>query len=73
MAVTFPIDTDQGSPREVRLRATTDQGLLDTFAALTHRIHECKGSVVAGRCDGPCTDQRAQRDLVAAEMLRRMA
>lgn len=45
--------------------------LLTTAYALTHRIHECTGSTVAGQCDGPCTEQRAQRDLITAEVLRR--
>lgn len=42
--------------------------LLDTYAALTHRIHE------AERHGGwNAADQRAQRDLIRTEVLRRMA
>lgn len=39
-----------------------DADLLRTFAALTHRLHESDSR-----------DNRAQRDLVQAEILRRMA
>lgn len=51
------------------LRRTSDEGLLKTFAALTHRLH------VADR--NPETvllalDLRAQRDRVQDEILRRM-
>lgn len=55
-----------------QLAATSNEGLLRTFADLTHRIHECRGSQVAGQCDGPCTDLRTQRNAVEAELLRRM-
>lgn len=72
--VTLPIDTATGTPAEVRLRATTNEGLLTAYAALTHRIHECRGDwhPMLARCSGPCTDLRAQRDLVHAEIIRRM-
>lgn len=58
-------------PAAEALAATPTAELLTKAYALTHRIHECKGSTVAGQCDGPCTDQRAMRDLITAELLRR--
>lgn len=48
-----------------RLAATSDEGLLATFAALTHQIH------VTASAEGAAV-VRAQRDLVQAEVLRRM-
>lgn len=53
------------------LRRTSDEALLRTFAALTHRLH------VADRKRGPVVailamDLREQRDLVQEEILRRM-
>ena len=53
----------------VLLRETSDEGLLKTFAALTHRLH------VADRKPehlALAADLRAQRDIVQAEILRRM-
>jgi hypothetical protein len=44
------------------LRRTSDDGLLRTFAALTHRLH----------ADRKREDLREQRNLVEAEILRRM-
>jgi len=43
------------------LSQTSNEGLLRTFAALTHRLHETHS-----------LDVRAQRDIVQAEILRRM-
>jgi hypothetical protein len=54
------------------LREVADEQLFKTFAALTHQMHECKGSIVAGKCDGPCRLLREQRDLLQAVMTRRM-
>lgn len=56
---------------DVALHRTTDEGLLRTFAALTHRLH------VADRKSGPeaavhALDLREERDRVQAEILRRM-
>ena len=66
MTVT-PIDTAAKA-----LRETSSDALLTTIEALTHRIHECKGSTRAGVCDGPCTPLREQRAMVRAEVLRRI-
>lgn len=62
---------DPQAAAQALLAATPVEELLTKAYALTHRIHECRGSQVAGQCDGPCTDQRAQRDLITAEVLRR--
>jgi hypothetical protein len=43
------------------LSRTSNEALLRTFAALTHRLHETNS-----------LDVRAQRDIVEAEILRRM-
>lgn len=49
------------------LAETSNDGLLQTFAALTHRIH------AAERVEAPVpTDLRLQRDMVRTEILRRM-
>lgn len=52
---------------ERTLQVTADEGLLRTFAALTHRMH------AARRGDSRHADLREQRDAVQAEILRRMA
>lgn len=69
--MTRQTDTLTRDPAAEVLRATPVAELLTKAYALTHRIHECKGSQVAGQCDGPCTDQRAMRDLIDAEIQRR--
>jgi hypothetical protein len=53
------------------LRETSDEGLLRTFAALTHRLHSADRSKRpdAGRL---ALDLRFQRDTVQEEILRRM-
>jgi hypothetical protein len=56
---------------DLLLRRTSDDGLLRTFAALTHRLH------AAERLRGPQKDVlalriRLQRDRVRLEILRRM-
>jgi hypothetical protein len=49
------------------LRRTSNEGLLKTFAALTHRLH------VADRAKADnALDIRVQRDHVEQEILRRM-
>lgn len=61
-----------GPAYEKVLRASTNEGLLQTFAALTHRVHVADGWKSG---DGVPPDARAlrtQRELVRAEVLRRM-
>lgn len=53
------------------LEETDPETLLLKAYRLTHLIHECKGSTRGGVCDGPCTDLRAARDLITAEIIRR--
>lgn len=67
MQTVTPLD-----PAATALRETSSDKLLTTIEALTHRIHECKGSTRAGVCDGPCTSLREQRGMVRAEVLRRI-
>jgi hypothetical protein len=50
---------------QAALRATSTDALLDTFAALTHRMHQAQ----TGRENEHTL--RAQRDLIRAEILRR--
>lgn len=45
-----------------RLQAASDKGLLTTYAALTHRMHDARDD----------RDLRARRNAVEAEVLRRM-
>lgn len=52
-------------PLEPILRSASGKGLLDTFAALTHRMH-------ATETYSEENTYREQRDLVQAEILRRM-
>lgn len=59
------------SEAQAALTATPTAELLTKAYALTHRIHECTGNTRAGECDGPCTAQRAMRDMITAEVLRR--
>ena len=51
------------------LSETSDQGLLQTYAALTHRMHAARD---AG-CGAQELEARDQRNAVEAEILRRMA
>lgn len=46
-----------------KLRATSPEGLLRTFAALTHQMHDAEDD----------TDLRTQRAYVELELLHRMA
>lgn len=73
--VTLPIDTTTGTPAEVRLRATTNEGLLTAYAALTHKMDAAErvvGTWEEGSRRRIAVDLRAQRDLVHAEIVRRM-
>lgn len=60
------------------LAATSNEDLLRTFAQLTHRIHEVaprlrsRDDRMAGAAVGATHSLRAQRDLIEAELLRRM-
>lgn len=60
------------------LAATSGPALLRTYAALTHRIHEAEARTrslsdqMAGAAVGAVSTLRQQRDLVEAEVLRRM-
>lgn len=63
-------------PADQALAATSNEGLLRAFAALTHRMHEKRNEPLTltmrpGRTT--LTDLREQRDLVEAEVLRRMS
>lgn len=65
--------TSEKPSTEQVLAATSSEGLLTTYAALTHRI----SAVQTDRMDPAARREalrtlRAQRDLVAAEILRRM-
>lgn len=51
------------------LRATSTDGLLTSFAALTHRMHEYDLNLRSDR--EAHANFRAQRDLIRAEILRR--
>jgi S-adenosylmethionine:diacylglycerol 3-amino-3-carboxypropyl transferase len=53
------------SEAEEVLSHTSNEALLRTFAALTHRLHGVEGLMME-------RDLRAQRDMVQAEILRRM-
>lgn len=54
------------------LREMSTDGLLTSYAALTHRIHAAKDApVTCGRAGDWEDDLRAQRDLIRAEILRR--
>lgn len=52
------------------LRATSTDGLLTSFAQLTHRIGAAETGSKGLRCR-TTVDLRAQRDLIRAEILRR--
>lgn len=60
------------------LRRTSDEGLLKTFAALTHRMHAAEARLrslddrMAGAAVGAVAGLRQQRDRVQDEILRRM-
>lgn len=54
-----------GNEAQILLPRTSDEGLLTTFAALTHQMHAAT-SLRTKR------DLRAQRDRVKTEILRRM-
>lgn len=69
--MTRQTDTITRDPAAQALADTSTTDLLTKAYELTHRIHECKGNQRAGECDGPCTDQRAMRDLITTEVLRR--
>lgn len=58
-------------PAAERLRATSTQALLRTFAALTHRLHAARANLTTPARITAYQDLRAQRDLVEAEVLRR--
>lgn len=57
-------DADRAA--QAALSLTADEDLLRTFARLTHQIHEASWTETRA-------DLRAQRDLVQAEVLRRMS
>lgn len=62
------VDIDEAT---LKLRRTSDEGLLTAYAALTHRMH------VADRGKGPATkalalNLRISRERVRDEILRRM-
>lgn len=70
MATIPPLDNVvHHAPSETRraLTLTTNEGLLRTMNALTHQMHGRR------RGDTALADLRHQRDLVQAEILRRMA
>lgn len=62
------------------LRSTSPEGLLDTYAALTHRLHGLRTALDSGVPSSServtlrsiQRDLRAQRDMVRGELLRRM-
>lgn len=72
------MSTQQQPVDEVLAEASTE-ALLDTFAALTHRIHEATEATTRAlgtpygltRGQRQVDGLRAQRDLVRAEVLRR--
>lgn len=54
------------------LAATSDGGLLRTYAALTHRIHNAEKWRSGDGVPPDARGLRAQRDAVEGEILRRM-
>jgi hypothetical protein len=64
-ALEFDLDDHLAAARKL-CAETSPQALLTTHAALTHRIH-------ASEDDELSADLRAQRDIVEAELLRRMS
>lgn len=67
------LDGRHRSPEEV-LHTTSGETLLRTYASLTHRIHDHQekplSNVLHQQREG--NDLRAQRDVLEAEILRRM-
>lgn len=59
-------DTLERPTAEQALRATSNEALLRTFAALTHRMHSSREEA---RTEA---ELRGHRDMVQAEVLRRM-
>jgi hypothetical protein len=82
MALSDYVDPDEDTPEAqafrlaealrdelaLRLRGMSDEGLLKTFAALTHRIH----AATRKKDRLKELDLRVQRDVVEGEILRRM-
>lgn len=66
VAATCPFCTNDEVGK--KLRATSDEGLLMTFAALTHRMHVARLKKDAVKE----LELRAQRDRVRDEILQRM-
>lgn len=68
-----PAPQSEPTEAEQQLAATSDEGLLTAYAALTHQMDQLRTARDRTNIDDRRAAVRAQRDLVSAEVLRRMS